>query len=185
MKNLKAIWISLLVLLLLFSWAPAIPSQAAGSETASAAGGPITLTITNPLPKATTVTLTGPKSYTISVQKGATITRTLDAGKYKYSYLGCLNKAKKGNLKVKGTTATIKIPPCKMATWSWYNEDDTKTATLKLKGWMSYNVSVPPGQVVIVSWVADKYQTTLVSCGKTHNYTLKVSGKKSWIIFAC
>ena len=186
MKKTRILLIIVEVVFVICFTIPATNGLAAGPEAAPSAGaGPVTLTITNPLPKAITVNLDGDKDYTINVPKGATITRILDAGKYKYSYLGCLNKPKKGNLKVKGTAATIKVPPCKMATWSWYNADDTKTATLKLKGWMDYTITVPPGQVVLVSWVADTYQATLTSCGKTNNGVLKVSGKKAWIIYAC
>jgi hypothetical protein len=162
-----------------------IPGQAAELATEASAKGPVTLTITNPLPKATTVILTGTKPYTINVPQGATITKTIDPGKYKYSYQGCLNKAKKGNLKVKGATATLKIAPCKMANWVFYNADDSTPYTLRLNGWVDYYVTVGPGQVLRFSWVTDTYQATEGWCGETDNFTLKVKGKKSWIIFAC
>lgn len=116
---------------------------------------------------------------------GATITRSIDPGKYKYSYLGCLNKAKKGNLKIKGAAATLKIPACKMAAGFIFNADDSRPATIRLKGWVSYSVTVGPGQIKQFSWVADQYQYTLLACGKTYNCTLKVKGKKSLIIHAC
>jgi hypothetical protein len=187
MKHIKLLSILLVFVFVAAFQAPAMvpAARAAGTADLAAAGSPIALTITNPLPKATTVTLTGPKSYTFAVPKGATITKNIEAGKYKYSYQGCLNKAKKGNLKVKGTTAALKIPPCKMAIWSWYNEDDSKPATIKLSGWVSYSVTIGPGQVQTVSWVADTYQFTLTACGKTFNERVKVQGKKSWIIYAC
>ena len=175
------------LLLVVTSWTPALAktNRVAELQSATAASTSITLTITNPLPKATTVTLTGTKAYTINVPQGATITKTIDPGKYKFSYQGCLNKAKKGSLKVKRATATLKIPPCKMATWIWYNEDDSKPATIRLRGWMNYSVTIGPGQVMSFSWVADKYQATLTACGKTYDGTWKVKGKKSWIIYAC
>jgi len=187
MKNIKLFSVFLVFVFVAAFWAPAMvtPGQAAGLPTMASASSSITLTITNPLPKATTVTLTGPKSYTINLPKGATINKAIDPGKYKYSYLGCLNKAKKGNLKVKGATATLKIVPCKMATWSFYNADDSKPYTLSLKGWVSYSVTVGPGQVMIFSWVADIYQATEKACGKTNNFPLKVNGKKAWMIYAC
>ncbi len=187
MKNLKfkALFVVLMFVVALPMPAMVTPGQAAELPDLASASGPITLTITNPLPKATTVILTGTKSYTISVPQGATITKTIDPGKYKYSYLGCLNKAKKGNLKVKGAIAALKIAPCKMATWIWYNADDSRSATIRLKGWVNYSVSVGPGQVLSFSWVADTYQATFVACGETYNETWKVKGKKSWIIFAC
>jgi len=187
MKNLKLKTLLLVLVFVVALQAPAMvtPGRAAELPTSVSASGPVTLTITNPLPKATTVILTGTKPYTINVPQGATITKTIDPGKYKYSYQGCLNKAKKGNLKVKGATATLKIAPCKMATWTWYNADDSKPATIRLKGWVNYSVTVGPGQILSFSWVADKYQFTLVACGKTYNETLNVKGKKSWIVYAC
>jgi hypothetical protein len=183
MKKTRYLIITLVLMLLVTSWSPELVTT--GWAAPALASNPITLTITNPLPKATVVTLTGTKAYTISVPQGATITKTIEAGKYKYSYQGCLNKAKKGNLKVKGATAALKIAPCKMATWVWYNADDSRPATIRLKGWVNYSVSVGPGQVLSFSWVADTYQATFVACGETYNETWKVKGKKSWIIFAC
>jgi hypothetical protein len=160
-------------------------TRAAELPAETAAGSPIALTITNPLPKATTVILSGAKAYTINVPQGATITKTIDPGKYKYSYQGCLNKAKKGNLKTKGATATLKIAPCKMATWVFYNADKSQPYTLRLNGWVDYNITVGPGQVLRFSFVADTYQATERACGETYNFTWKVNGKKSWIIYAC
>lgn len=187
MTKTRIVTIILLTAFVVAFQAPAMltTTRAAELPATEAAVSSITLTITNPLPKATTVTLTGKKSYTINVQQGATITRTIDPGKYKFSYQGCLNKAKKGNLKVKKVTATLKIAPCKMATWIWYNADDSRPATIRLKGWVNYSVTVGPGQVLAFSWVADTYQATIVACGKTINETWKVKGKKSWIIYAC
>ena len=171
------------VVLVLVSFAAAfwVPAQ----TSLAAAAGPVTLTITNPLPKATTVTIDGARDYTIYVPKGATITKTIDAGKYKYSYLGCLNKPKKGNLKVKGSAAALKIPACKTATWVFFNEDATKPATISLQGWMTYNVTLPPRTLVTFNWVADKYQVTVRACGKTYNESWNVKGKKGWVIYAC
>jgi hypothetical protein len=187
MKHIKLLGILLVFVFVAALQAPVMlpAARAAGTADLAAAGSPIALTITNPLPKATTVTLAGPKSYTITVPQGGTITKNIEAGKYKFSYQGCLNKAKKGNLKVKGATAALKIIPCKMATWSFFNADDTKPATMRLSGWVNYSVTVGPGQVQAVSWVADTYQFTLIACGKTYNEKVKVQGKKSWIINAC
>ena len=187
MNKIRFLNIAVVLVLMVTCWSPAFAKTGLTSkqESTASAGTSISLTITNPLPKATTVTLTGTKAYAINVPKGATVTKTIDPGKYKYSYQGCLNKPKKGNLKVKGTAAALKITPCKMATWIWYNADDSKPASIRLKGWMNYSVTIGPGQVVSFSWVADNYQATLTACGKTYNDTLKVKGKKSWIIYAC
>ena len=187
MKNLKFKTLFFVLVFVVALKAPAMvtPGQAAELPALASASGPVTLTITNPLPKATTVTLTGTKPYTINVPQGATITKTIDPGKYKYSYQGCLNKAKKGNLKVKGATAALKIAPCKMAMWSFYNSDKSHPYTLRLNGWVDYSVTVSPGQLVRFSWVTDNYQATENWCGKTYNFTWKVKGKKGWIIKPC
>jgi hypothetical protein len=187
MKKIRYLIISLVLMLLVTSWSPSLVTTgwAAGEAAPAAASTPITLTITNPLPKATTVTLTGAKPYTINVPQGATITKTIDPGKYKYSYLGCLNKAKKGNLKTKGTTATLKIAPCKMAMWTFFNADKSQPYTLRLNGWVDYFVTVGPGQVLRFSFVADTYQATEKACGDTYDHPWKVKGKKAWIVYAC
>jgi hypothetical protein len=179
--------VSLVLTLLVTSWSPTgvTTSWASGLDSPALASTPIALTITNPLPKAVTITLQGKKSYTIMVPQGGTVTKTIEAGKYKYSYQGCLNKPKKGNLKVKRALATLKISPCKMATWSFYNADKYQPYTLRLDGWVDYNITVGPGQVLRFSFVADTYTATSRACGKTYNYTWKVKGKKAWIIFAC
>jgi len=95
MTKTRIVTIILLTAFVVAFQAPAMftTTRAAELPATEAAVSSITLTITNPLPKATTVTLTGKKSYTINVQQGATITRTIDPGKYKFSYQGCLNKA--------------------------------------------------------------------------------------------
>lgn len=181
MKISKKLAILLLAILILSSWAPA---QAATGASAPASG-PIVLTIVNPLPKATTVTLTGPQALTIRVSEGGSVQRTISAGKYQYSYQGCLGKTKTGNLKIKGATGTLSIPACKMATWVFYNLDKKTPFTLTLKGWMTYNVTVAPGGMQIFNWVAGEYDATVKVCGRTYYETWKIKGKKGWDIFAC
>jgi hypothetical protein len=188
MKKYKLIPVLLALVLAFSTWMPALATSNVAANPASvnaAASGPINLTIKNPLPKATTVNLTGTKTYSIYVVAGGTVTKTIDAGKYKYSYAGCYGKAVKGNLQVKGTTSLLKIKPCKMANWSWTNPSSSSFVTIRLKGWVNYNVSISPGQTVKVSWVAGTYQITLKHCGKTYNDTLKVSGNKRWIFYPC
>ncbi len=187
MNKTRFVPVILALILLTATWSPepGAIARAAAPDASAAANVPITLTITNPLPKATTVTLTGAKPYTFSIAQGATITKTIAPGKYKYVYMGCLNKAKKGNLKVKGAKADLKIPPCKMATWAFFNADKTHSYSLRLNGWVDYSVTIGPGQLLRFSWVADTYQATENWCGKTYNFTMKVKGKKSWIIKPC
>lgn len=187
MNKSRFLLVTLALILLATSGLPGAGAtvRAASPDATLLATVPITLTITNPLPKATTVTLTGTKPYTFNVPQGATITKTLEPGKYKYAYNGCLNKAKKGNLKVKAGKADLKIPACKMATWTFFNADDTHGFTLRLNGWVDYSVSIGPGQIKQVSWVADTYQATHNWCGKTDTFTWKVKGKKSWVIKPC
>lgn len=187
MKNMRLLIKVLSILSLMAFQLPGMvtPSLAAEPQASVAAAAPIALTITNPLPKPTTVTLTGNRSYTIYVAAGATITQNIDAGKYKFSYPGCLGKVKKGNLKLKKTTAMLKITPCKMANWSFRNADDTMPTTITLRGWVNYTAIIPPGQTMRYTWVADTYSAVVVACGETYNETWKVKGKKAWLIFAC
>ncbi len=183
MKKIRYLIISLVLMLLVTSWSPELVMT--GWAAPASASTPITLTITNPLPNGTTITLTGAKPYSVYVPQGATITKTIEAGKYKYSYLGCLNKAKKGNLKIKGANAALKIAPCKMAMWTFFNADKSQPYTLRLNGWVDYYVTVGPGQIQRFAFVADTYQATEKACGKTYDFTWKVKGKKAWIVYAC
>ena len=187
MKTLRILSVLLALVLAFPAWAPAMANTglAASSQSQAAAGTSITLTITNPMPKDTTVSLTGKKAYTIPVPKGATITKTLDAGQYKYSYKGCLNKPKKGNLKVQGGVANLKIQPCKMANWTFVNRDRSQPVTIKLKGWVNYSEYIGPGQTKTFAWVADTYQVSIVACGRTYKDNWKIKGKKAWEVYAC
>jgi hypothetical protein len=187
MKTLKVLTVFLALVFVFTAWAPAManPSAASSPQNEAAAGTSINLTVTNPTPKEITVTLTGKKPYTISVPKGATINKKLDAGQYKYSYKGCLNKPKKGNLKVQGGKAALKIAPCKMANWTFANRDKSKPVTIKLKGWVSYAEYIGPGQTKTFAWVADTYKASIVACGKTYHETWKVKGNKAWEVYAC
>jgi hypothetical protein len=157
---------------------------AAGSLTYSqgpAAATPatyITLTITNNMPKPTTLTLSGTAGYTIYLANGASTTRKIAPGRYKYDFAGCLGKVKKGNLKVKANVATLTIGACKVATILLINFDKSRSASVSLKGWMSYNESIGPRQSKIVSWVADNYAAKVRFCGFTFNMDLKVRGRK-------
>jgi hypothetical protein len=187
MKTLKVLTVLLALVLVFTAWAPAMAytTSIASSQNQAAAGTSVNLTITNPTPKEITVTLTGKQKYTITVPKGATINKKLDAGQYKYSYKGCLNKPKKGNLKIQGGAATLKIAPCKMANWTFVNRDLSKPVTLKLKGWVSYSEYLGPGQTKTFAWVADTYDVSIAVCGKTYNETWKIKGNKAWEIYAC
>jgi hypothetical protein len=143
------------------------------------------LTITNPLPVSTTVTLSGTKNYSIYIAKGGKVERKIDAGKYKYTYNGCLGKKKTGNLKAKAGIATLAIPACKTATWTFTNFDKTKSASLALRGWVSYYETILPLQTKTVSWVVDDYETTIRECGFTYSFIWKVRGKKWWWFRPC
>lgn len=177
MKKRSLAAIILVLALVLAAWVP--------GQTISAAATQMTLTITNPMPKGTTVTLSGPRSYTISVGPGGSVSQAIDAGKYKYSYAGCLGKVKTGNLKSKGGTASLAIPACKMANWVLYNSDSSQSVTLTLRGWVNYSETIGPKQVKVVSWVAGSYQATLRRCGVSVTLPLSVKGKRAINFYAC
>ncbi len=185
MKRMDILGLMLVFVIAFTSFAPA-PSSLVVTAVEAASTTPINLTITNPLPKATTVTLDGTRSYTIYLPKGAIITKKLDAGKYKFTYNGCLGKKKTGNLKVKAGVSTLLIAACKTATWVFVNPSShTQTVTISLRGWMSYNESIAPGQTKVFSWVVDTYEVTLKHCGTTYNETWRVKGKKGWVFRTC
>jgi hypothetical protein len=183
MKKTTILALFLMLTLVFSAWTPAaaFPGQVAANTATTMAGIP--LTITNPMPKATTVTLEGPKKYTFNVPAGGTVNKSIDKGNYKYKYEGCGGKQTSGVLKQKAGTYALNIKPCKIAKWILYNGTKTTTYTLQLKGWMSYKFVVPPGNMKTVEIVAGAYDFT-ASCG-SESWSGKVKVGKNRFYSVC
>jgi hypothetical protein len=178
MKKSTFFGLVMILMLVVSSWVPAEASQSTERVEASTVG----LTITNKMPKATTVNLTGASNYTIYVNTGATVTKNINGGAYKYSYAGCGGKIKKGALKIKGSTASLVIPACGMLTLTIVNQT-SQAFSWKLTGWMNYNINVGAGQTKTVQLVSGTYDGEMKVCGKTYTAKWKVGkGKKTWLI---
>lgn len=170
MKKTSLLSISLVLLLVFTTWAPVF-AQATG----------VPLTIKNPLPKSTVVKLDGVKDYSFTVGAGQTVNKTIDEGKYKVKYEGCLGKQAKGTLKLKGGRYELNIKPCKMVKWTITNVSSTNF-TSELKGWMSYRMTVGPGQSKTFELVAGPY-TFKNACGSSSwSGKVKVAGNRSWVM---
>ena len=187
MKKIKVISLLVAIFVLLSIWVPATNSiyPALNPREAAAAGTNVPLVITNPLPKATVVTLTGPTVMSINVAAGQTVNKSIPKASYKYAYSGCLGKKVMGPLKYKSGQYTIPIKPCKMATMTFLNLDSSHSYSLKMKGWMSYNTTVGPNQMKVVQFVADVYDITENICGNTYSARVKVSGKRLIVLRKC
>jgi hypothetical protein len=170
MKKTTIFSMGLVLLLVFATWAPAI---------AQATGAP--LTIKNPLPKSTVVNLDGAKDYSFTVGAGQTINKTIDKGNYKVKYVGCLGKPTNTNLKLKGGKYELNIKPCKMAKWTIVNPS-SKTFTSELNGWMTYRMTVGPGQTKTFDIVAGPYDFKNACGGDTWTGKVKVGGNKTWLM---
>ena len=169
MKKTTLLSVCMVLILAFATWAPSLAQTG------------VPLTIKNPLPKSTVVMLDGVKDYTFTVGAGQTVNKTIEQGKYKVKYEGCLGKSTKGTLKLKGGKFELIIKPCKMAKWTIFNASST-IFTSELKGWMSYRLVVGPGQTKTFDLVAGAYQFKN-ACG-TDSWTgkVKVSSNKKWVM---
>lgn len=158
-------------------------SVTASAAVQAAASSGKTLTITNPLPKATTVTLSGAGDYTIVVSANQTKTKTIPQGSYRYKYLGCLDKTYSGILKYKDGSYTLDIPACKMVTVRIINPF-FETYTSTMSGWMNYNITVKPRHIESFEVVAGVYYLKYTCTPSNKGWEGKVRLKKNitWVM---
>ncbi len=181
MRKTKIIALFLILMTILSNWTPAAASSdkaeanATGSSTA-------TLTITNPLPKATTIFLVGPENYEFYIPAGQIRTKTIEKGTYHFKYIGCLDKVTSGVLKYEDGKYEIDVKACKMIKWVIFNPSLSRTFTGELKGWINYQMTANPRQMQTYQIVAGPYEFTY-SCGEKE-YTLKVKPTKNkyWVM---
>jgi hypothetical protein len=182
MKKYTIFCLFILFALVVTSWAPAQATTVSPAKPAAVDAASAPLTITNNMPKATTVSLKGPKDYSFYVTQGATINKNIESGTYKYSYAGCGGKVKKGNLKAKKGVYALVIPACPSMTWT-INNLSSKPFSVKLTGWLNYNVYVAGGQSKSYTIVSAKYDATMTMCGTTASGTMKFGkGRTTWTI---
>lgn len=173
---------TLITLLILFAIAASAwtPANAAASTTASSSGE--TLTITNPMPKATVVTLRGSADYTFTVPANQTITKTIPKGSYRYKYLGCQDKTFSGILPYKNGSYVLDIKPCKVINLHIFSPFATDYIST-LKGWMNYQLNVRAGQWETFNVVAGTYYLKY-TCG-TKSWEGKVRLQKNILWVMC
>jgi len=173
----------LLTLTSLFSaWTPAAASISPAAD-ATTATTDAQLTITNPLPKAVVVTLTGTNNYTFNIQSSKTVDKTIAKGQYRYKYQGCLDKTYSGILSYKNGKYELDIQPCKMIKVKIVNPFfDTYNSTMK--GWMNYKISVKPRHVNTFNIIADTYWLSYTCTPSNKNWEGKVRLHKNimWIM---
>lgn len=172
--------LAMLVSLLVSAWTPA-PVQSFNPEAPAEAEGAPKLTIDNKTGATVTISLTGPRSYTLTATAGKT-THLVDPGKYKYNFKAC-GATKTGSLTVEAKGAKLAIPKCVTASVTIQN-DTGGTLFLNLSGTATYSFTLPTGKTKI-SVIKGKYEYRVSgSCGsKTGSVTLKKGFIWSWWCF--
>jgi hypothetical protein len=178
MKKFPLLTVFILLAILYSAWTPA--AAASGQAETATAGSGVTLTISNPLPKATVVTLRGSDDYTFTVPANQTVTKTIEQGKYRYKYNGCLDKKASGILTYKDGKYELDIPACKtvkVRIINPYAADFTST----MNGWVNYNINVPAGTIKIFDVIAGRYLLSY-TCSNGYSWSgkVKLSRNVTW-----
>ena len=115
------------------------------------------------------ITLTGPMTYTFTLQPGKT-SQDVKPGKYRYTYKACQGE-KKGTVEVKknGTLLVLAACPKNQKTGSGeakvkIKNDTGGTIWLNLSGPANYNFTLAPGKTTITV-LKGKYNFTIYGCG--------------------
>jgi hypothetical protein len=183
MKKPTILALFLTLTILLSSWTPIAAStgQAQADTAATTGTAGVTLTITNPMPKATVVTLTGANHYTFNVLAGQTRIQTINQGDYRYKYQGCLDKIVSGQLDYKDGKYELNIQPCKMVNLTIINPF-FDTYVSEMKGWMNYQITVKARHTKTFSIVAGPYWLSYTCDGKSWTGKVKLRKDKVWIM---
>jgi hypothetical protein len=173
--------LTLIIALAIFcsAWTPAAASTGQADTVVAAAATGVTLTIANPLPKATVVTLRGANDYTFTVPAGQTVTKTVAQGKYRYKYTGCLDKKASGILPYKEGEYTLDIKPCKMINLRIINPFATNYVS-EMTGWINYKINVPAGTIKTFSIVAGRYWLSYTCGSKGWEGKVKLLKNTTW-----
>jgi hypothetical protein len=168
-KKLRLSYIFLALILAFASLAPATAYAASDGQNATTAASPNSiLSIKNKSIGAVTVTLTGPKAYTIYAPVGVK-TQEIVKGVYKYSYTACgLNVT--GTLKANGAKSNLPIAACKTVNLVIVNASYT-TMTLSMSGPANYYWTIPARSVVRAKILRGTYRWTMGCSGRTASGT--------------
>lgn len=181
MKKFPLLTLFITLAILCSAWSPAYASTGQ-AEGASGTANTATLKITNPLPKATVVTLRGSNDYTFTVPANQTVTKTISKGNYRYKYNGCLDKKYSGILPYENGLYTLDITLCKMITVRIINPflDDYKST---MQGWINYEINVPARQIKSFEVIASVYWLDY-TCGSDQSWEGKVRLQKNitWVM---
>ena len=180
MKKFPLLTLLLTLAVLGSTWTPvsAATGQAMGIVTAATTA---TLNITNPLPKATVVTLAGTNDYTFTVPANQTIYKTIAKGSYRYKYTGCLNKKSSGILPYKDGVYELDITPCHMITLRIINPhlNDYKST---MRGWVNYDINVPARQIKSFNIVAGPYWLNYTCENDGWEGKVKLNKNITWVM---
>jgi hypothetical protein len=174
-KTNLLIVLSLILALVVAAWSPT-PAQAGAS-------GPTNLSIGNKTGMPVTITLTGPKNYTIMAAPGNS-TKEIAGGQYKYSYKACgINKT--GTIKTKGAKTKLNIAACKTAIIVIVNRSD-QTLFVNLTGPYKYSYTLLAETALPVKVVRGVYRGTGTVCGQSFSREVQAVGARYvWTFYPC
>jgi hypothetical protein len=153
MKKINLIIAFVLVSLLLSAWrSPGLAGKTEGTK----------LVIDNKTGAALTVTLTGPRNYTLTAAPGKS-QNPIEPGKYRYSYKAC-GAAKTGSITVAAKGGKLAIAKCVKAVVTIVN-DTGGTLYINLSGTAVFNFTVGTGKTK-VNVIKGKYDYSVSgACG--------------------
>jgi hypothetical protein len=147
----------------------------------------VDLNLHNDTEETVKVTLTGPKNYSFDMVPGK-IVKTVEEGKYKYSYGACGEKFS-GEITVEDDEQWLVIEPCgAVAIYEKFVVDSHLDAvTLKLTGPSSYDLAVTLGTNKFISLQVGSYAYSYDACGGTWTGTVDITknGKGRITLYSC
>jgi hypothetical protein len=173
-----------LLLVLVIAFTALVPAPLHLGATSAVAGTTVSkLTIDNKTPKVLTITLKGPKTYTIYALPGKT-EKEIVAGKYTFQYEACgLKKA--GKLSAIGAKSKLKIEACPTARLILINKGNSPLS-FYLDGPERYNWSVPAMSTLRVNVLRGTYKWSASWCGGKESDKGSVTLKKGYyFMFWC
>ena len=147
----------------------------------------VDLNVHNNTEETVKIVLTGPKNYSFDVVPGK-ILKTVEEGKYKYSYGACGEKLS-GEITVEDDNQWLVVEPCSAVGLfaKFVVDSHLDSVTLKLTGPASYDLAATLGSNKFISLQVGDYAYSYDACGGTWTGTLNIpkNGTGRITIYSC